>query len=320
MFTHYCTTEVPQHHEYGFWREVIAKNYFHLQLDFRNNQRFKGELQAWELGMVSLSKLDCSALRYQRLRQHCQAGDPQILVTVPLRSEVEFSQLGRQTRCAPGQFILEHSDEPYEFSHGAENSMWVIKVPESALKSRIGSTGRFCAQHFDTTSGMGQLFSDYLQLITRHCDRQPSEAALSLMGVQLIDLLGTTLKEVPSVLQSSVSVVRSAHLARIDAYVRAHLTDPGLSPEALAARHGISLRYLHALFKDTGQSVAQWIRDLRLQSAYEQLVAAPAGASLAQLAYACGFNDQTQFNHAFKRRYLHSPGELLKSRRATRSH
>lgn len=143
---------------------------------------------------MSLSKLDCSPLRYQRLKQHCQSGDPQILVTIPLRSEIEFAQMGRQTRCAPGQFILEHSDEPYEFSHGADNSMWVIKVPEAALKSRIGNTSRYCAQHFDTTSGMGRLFSDYLQLLTR----EQSDAALSMMGGQLMDLLGMALKEAPS--------------------------------------------------------------------------------------------------------------------------
>lgn len=314
MFTHYSTAEVPQHHEFGFWRDVIAKNYFHLQLDFRNNQHFKGSLQAWELGVVSLSRLECSALHYQRLQQHCKAAEPQILVTVPALSEVEFSQMGRQTRCAPGQFILEHSDEPYEFSHGADNRMWVIKVPEAALRARIGNTSRFCAQHFDATSGMGQLFSEYLQLITRHCDKPVSAAALSLMGFQLIDLLGTALKEVPSVLQSSLSVVRSAHLARIEAYVREHIGDPALSPESLAAHHGISLRYLHALFKDTGQPVGQWIRDLRLQTAYEKLKTMPAGVSIGQLAYSCGFNDQAQFNHAFKRRYEHSPGELLKSR------
>lgn len=319
MFTHYCTSEVPQHHEYGFWREVIAKNYFHLQLEFHNTERFKGSLQAWELGMVSLSKLDSSALTYQRLRQHCQVGDPQILITVPMLSEVHFSQLGRKTRCAPGQFILEHGDEPYEFGHQTDNSMWVIKVSEAALRARIGDIGRYCALQFDTTSGMGQLFSDYLQLIKRHCDKQSSAAALSLMGAQLIDLLATTLKEAPSVLQSSLSVVRCAHLSRIEAYVRENIANPALSPELLARQHGISLRYLHALFKDTGQSVAQWIRDLRLQNAYELLQTAPAGASIAQIAYACGFNDQAQFNHAFKRRYQHSPGELLKNRRAATS-
>jgi AraC-like DNA-binding protein len=197
--------------------------------------------------------------------------------------------------------------------------MWVIKVPEAALRARIGDTSRFCALQFDTTSGMGQLFSDYLQLITRHCSKHPSEAALALMGAQLIDLLSTTLKEAPSALQSSLSVVRCAHLARIEAFVREHIANPALSPEILAGKHGISLRYLHALFKDTGQSVAQWIRDLRLQNAYELLQTAPAGASIAQIAYACGFNDQTQFNHAFKRRYQHSPGELLKNKRTAAS-
>ena len=100
----------------------------------------------------------------------------------------------------------------------------------------------------------------------------------------------------------------------IDAFVRENLSDPDLSPELLAARHGISVRYLHTLFKDTGQSVAQWIRDLRLQRAHEQLMAAQPGTSISQIAYACGFNDQSQFNHAFKRRFEHSPGELFKPR------
>ena len=121
-------------------------------------------------------------------------------------------------------------------------------------------------------------------------------------------------REATSKMRSSCVDRTTAHLARIDAYVREHLSDPELSPELLAARHGISLRYLHTLFKDTGQSVSQWIRDLRLQRAHEQLLSASPGTSISQIAYACGFNDQSQFNHAFKRRFEHSPGELLKPR------
>ena len=62
----------------------------------------------------------------------------QILVTVPMSSEVEFSQLGRNMRCAPGQFLLEYSDEPYDFSHGNDNLLWVLKLPERALQARVG--------------------------------------------------------------------------------------------------------------------------------------------------------------------------------------
>lgn len=315
MYQRFSTAEAPRNHESGYWREVIGTTYFQLQLQFPDDQRFSGTLEAWKLGIASLSRLESHALRYERKRQHCQAQEPQILVTIPRLSEVEFSQLGRQTRCAPGQFILEHGDEPYEFGYAQANNMWVLKVPESALHARVGSIGRFCAQHFDATHGLGRLFSDYLDLITRHCSQHQSAAALSLMGIQLIDLLGTALKEAPSVLQSSLSVVRTAHLARIEAYARQHLGNPRLSPEALAAHSGISLRYLHNLFKDTEQSVSQWIRSLRLQAAYEQLLSSPPGSSLAQIAYACGFTDQAQFSHAFRKQYQMSPSELLKSRR-----
>jgi AraC-like DNA-binding protein len=317
MYQRHCTADVPRNHEFGFWREVIGNTYFNLQLAFKDTQRFRGSLEAWSLGMVSLSKLDSSPLQYQRLRQHCQQSDPQILVTVPLRSEVQFSQLGRQTSCLPGQFILEHSDEPYEFSHGQDNSMWVLKLPESALRARVGNTSRFCAMHFDTTQGLGQLFSDYLQLITRHCNTQQSAGAMALMGTQLMDLLGTALKETPSALQSNLSAVRTAHLARVEAFLREHLADPNLSPELIATRNGISLRYLHDLFKDTGQSVSQWIREMRLQSAYEQLSQDLGNPSVAQVAYACGFSDHAQFSTAFKKRFHCTPSQRLKERLPT---
>ncbi len=312
MYQRYSTADVPRNHEFGFWREVISNAYFHLQLNFRDTNTFCGTLESWDLGLVSLSRLHCNALHYQRLRQHCQVKAPELLVTVPQRSAVEFTQMGRNTQCSPGQFLLEHSDEPYEFSHAEHNDMWVLKLPDAALKARVGNTDRFCAQHFDTTAGMGKLFSDYLQLITKHCDTGQSPEALSLMGMQLVELLGLTLKEAPSVLQSSLSVVRAAHLARIEAYVRRHLADDRLDPESIASENSISLRYLHDLFKDTGQTVAQWVRDLRLQTAYEQLTRACTAQSIAQIAYACGFSDQTQFSHAFKRRYGASPREVLR--------
>ena len=314
MYQRFSTAEAPKNHESSHWRDAIGRTYFQLQLQFPERQRFQGTLESWQLGLVSLSRLQSHPLHYERQRQHCHAQEPHILITIPSLSDVEFSQLGRNTRCSPGQFVLEHGDEPYEFHYAQDNRMWVLKVPEAALHARVGPVGRYCAQPFNASSGVGRLLSDYLDLITLHCGSEQSESVQSLMGLQLIDLLGTTLKESPSVLQSSLSSVRSAHLARIETYARQHLGNPQLCPQALAAHGGISLRYLHDLFKDTGQSVSQWIRALRLQSAYEQLLAGPA-QSLAQIAYGCGFTDQTQFSHAFRRHYQMSPSELLKRQR-----
>jgi AraC-like DNA-binding protein len=312
----FSTRDVPHHHEFGHWRDVIANAYFNLQLSFHDAEQFSGQLDIWDLKSVQLSRLESGGLSYRRLRQHCNAQDRQVLVTMPFKSDVEFSQLGRTTSCSPGQFLLELSEEPYQFQHGRENAMWVLKVPAAALKARIGEPSRFCARQFNSTQGVGRLFSDYLQLTTRHFEEPQADHVLSLMGTQLIDLLAISLQQHPDVLQSTTSAVRDAHLARIEAHVRLHLCDPALSPDHIAQACGISLRYLHLLFKDTGESVSQWIRNLRLQSAHEALRSANATTSVAQIAYAVGFGDHAQFTHAFRNKFGHPPSDLLRQKRS----
>ena len=315
MHQKFSTQDVPFHHEFGHWREVIADAYFNLQLSFQDAQSFNGQLDTWDLNSAQLSRLESSAMRYRRLRQHCNLQDRQVLVTVPIKSDVEFSQLGRTTRCAPGQFLIELSEEPYQFEHGQQNAMWVLKVPAAALKARIGEPSRFCARQYDCTQGVGRLFTDYLQLMTQQFDAPHASRVVSLMGTQLVDLLAVSLQQHPDALQSLTSAVRDAHLARIEAHVRHHLCDPSLSPDHIAQGCGISLRYLHMLFRETGQSVSQWIRDLRLQSAHELLSGAVATKSIAQIAYTVGFGDQAQFSHAFRKKFGHPPSDLLRGKK-----
>ena len=47
------------------------------------------------------------------------------------------------------------------------------------------------------------------------------------------------------------------------AFIQQHLDDPGLSPAEIAAAHHISLRLLHKLFQEQGETVAGWIRARR---------------------------------------------------------
>lgn len=100
------------------WHETIGRAYFPLDLTFRRPEAFDGELTSWQLDTVSLSRLTSDALLFRRLPRHLAAKGPEeFLVTVPAKSEVRFSQCGKEVRANPGAFILERSDEPYEFSH-----------------------------------------------------------------------------------------------------------------------------------------------------------------------------------------------------------
>jgi len=316
MHKRYATDGVQGNQEAGYWRQVISEALFNLEVAFPDDRVVRGRLDQWDLAPISLSLLVSGGLQCRRLRQHCEAEERQLLLTVPVQGDVEFSQLGRSTRCAPGQFVLELSEEPYEFGYGQDSTMWVLKVPVSAVRARIGEPRRFCARQYDGSQGVGRLFHDYLQLVTRHCEMGHAPQLLSTMGTHLVDLLSLSLQQHPDALQSRQSAVRDAHLARIEAYVRQHLSDPELSPGAIAQGCGISPRYLHLLFKDTGDSVSQWIRELRLQFAHEALSRADRSTSVAQVAYAAGFGDHAKFTHAFSRKFGHAPSELLRAARA----
>lgn len=295
------------------WKEVIGNTYFNLQLEFPTETGFRGRLDNWELPTLSLSRLESSALKYQRLQKHCKDLTRQILVTVPMKSEVEFRQLGKQMTCHPGQFLLEYSDEPYEFAHSRDNLLWVLKIPESALQARVGNPSRYCAKTYDAGDGAGKLFRDYVRLLSEHSHQQNS-LALSLMGSQAVDLLSLALQQSAEITQPESTLVRSTHVLRVESYIREHLMDSDLSPSVIAAACGISLRYLHELFKHEHESVAQSIRVRRLRVAYEQLSSGSV-RSIAQIAYRTGFGDQAQFSRLFKKEFGLSPSEMLQRSR-----
>lgn len=261
---------IEQRHDstFSYWNKAVADTYFDMQLCYQNDDIFNGQLESWDLSTVQLSRMASDGAIYKRLQKDCSTNERQVLVTVPVISEFEFSQMGRTTRCEPGQFLLELSEEPFVFGHSKHNEVWVLKIPVTALRARIGEPKRFCARSYGAQEGVGGLLGDYFRLMMRHRDMAHDANVRALMGTHFVDLLAMSLQNHPDALQSSQSAVRDAHLARIEEYVRLHLCDPDLSPDHIAQACGISLRYLHLLFKGAEASVCQWIREKRLQSAH----------------------------------------------------
>jgi AraC-like DNA-binding protein len=289
------------------WHEAIAATYFPLDLGFREPDSFAGELSIWDLGSVSMSRLTSEALNYRRLPYHFRGErDEHFLVTVPARSEVFFSQCGKDVRCNPGGFILERSHEPYEFSHTEAADLWVLKIEAQALGGRIRQPDRFCSLQFNASDGAGGLFADMLHLIPGRFDAMTDETR-NTVGLQLIDLLVLALRADERTLTSGASTVRTAHLTRIESFIRRNLGDNDLSPESIARGCGMSTRYLHELFRDTNQTVGSWVRDQRLEACRETL-ADPANAmTVSEIAYRWGFGDHAQFSRSFKTHFGISP-------------
>ena len=303
------------HEGLSAWNEVVSSLFFDMEMESDSASGFTGQAQHMDVGNLRLTRFQSSSAKYRRLPQHCDRAPAEILVSVPLTQAIEFEQLGRRIHCPVGRFLLEYSNAPYEFRNRECADMWVLKVPEAMLQSRVGSVTRFCAMEFDALEGVGRLFRDYVDLLGRSADvAEPKFQAL--MASQCADLLAAVLENDPRIVCSSNSAVKGAHMERIEQFIRQNFADPDLSPQKVASACRISVRYLHLLFGESGRTLSSWVRELRLNAAYEQFQRGMPGVSIAQTAYQFGFNDHAQFSNSFRKHFGRSPREVLGEARA----
>ena len=111
--------------------------------------------------------------------------------------------------------------------------------------------------------------------------------------------------------ESSAESGRLAARRRFDeavGFINRELADPGLTVERCAAAAGCSVSALAKLFhRHRDMSVAQYIRERRLEQAYELL---REGCGVGQTCERCGFGSTETFHRAFKARYGITPGRL----------
>ena len=107
--------------------------------------------------------------------------------------------------------------------------------------------------------------------------------------------------------------VCAARLRTIEADIAANLGDCELNVAVVAARHGVTPRYVQKLFASEGVTFSEYVLDRRLRAAH-RLLKDPrlADRPIASVAFHCGFGDLSYFNRTFRRRYNATPTDVLK--------
>jgi AraC-like DNA-binding protein len=110
---------------------------------------------------------------------------------------------------------------------------------------------------------------------------------------------------------------RAARLAAVKADILGNLASPRLSIATLAARHGVTPRYVHMLFEAEGVTYSEFVLGHRLLRAHRMLSDPRfVGVPLNSIALQVGFGDLSYFNRTFRRRYGASPTEVRAASRA----
>jgi AraC-like DNA-binding protein len=105
--------------------------------------------------------------------------------------------------------------------------------------------------------------------------------------------------------------IRAARLYAIKTDITRRLASHDLSVTAVAARHGVSPRYVQALFETEGTTFSEFVRGQRLARAH-QLLDDPhrLRTQISEIAFEVGFSDLSHFNRDFRRRYGVAPSDV----------
>jgi AraC family transcriptional regulator, positive regulator of tynA and feaB len=111
-------------------------------------------------------------------------------------------------------------------------------------------------------------------------------------------------------------------VGRVHSYILDNLEGVDLSPRAIAASNGVSVRQLHRVFSATGTTVSHWVRKERLARCAAELRSSGALAEgITGVAFRWGFNDSAHFSKAFRAEFGQSPrayrAQHFPSRQAT---
>ncbi|WP_416964645.1 helix-turn-helix domain-containing protein [Streptomyces sp. Agncl-13] len=308
------TAEVSVGERFAYWREVNSKLWvpYDLRCDREAERDFRAQVGISEFGALQATLMTTMPHAVHRTPKLIRQADPEVFkVGCMLRGGGVITQDGLRAEQRVGDLILFDTSRPYvgEFDPDIPVSqLLLLRFPRSLLALPHRDLRQVSAMRIPGDRGIGALSSQFLIHLARHL-HELSPAETARLSALTLNVLTTALADALDI-RSAVppDTRRCALVARIHAFIRDNLGDPSLTPDAIAAAHHISLRYLHKLFQQEGHTVAGRIRERRLEQCRRdlsdsQLVARPIHAIAARW----GFTSPAHFSQAFRHAYGLSP-------------
>lgn len=225
------------------------------------------------------------------------SGNAPIKLLLQLEGGAEIRQSGRRLTLAPQQFTIIDGARPFAADMQGRFAQVLVALPRSAVLRRHRGIEGCAASPFGQEGGEA-LVRDFMLSLGRQAHRLSSAALLRAKAV-LADLVGGLDKGDQG--DASTSLFQRAM-----ALINLDVAD--LDAEGLAARLGMSRRYLDALFVQSGRTVSQHLWERRLQLAAERL-RCPEPSRITEISHSVGFKDSSHFSRAFRKRFGATPRE-----------
>ena len=289
------------------WRDVMSNLCCPMTCESDRGEEFRGRVRAQDLGTVGLRHMWSDPYRGRQTRQTLAGAKQNLYVlTAATGGAFSMSQYGRKVSLDGGNATLHSTMDELEFVHTRPSSAFIMTIPAERLRQRLAIPEEFCAVPIVREGPAASVFFACLSSVADQVHRL-DEATREGLAERLIDLLATAI-EADLASEISVSSVRAHHLRRVKTYLMANLHRTDLSAKSVAAVLGLSVRYVHDLFRDEPVTIGAFLRQHRLTRVRNALAGHQfSSLTIAEIAYRHGFHSSSHFATCFKDEFGCSP-------------
>lgn len=298
---------------YENYQEFISHNFCRLTGVFTRDSLFEVHSRTYSIDGFMVGRITTVAERGQMRRTRTGIdGAPcgRFALCTSVRGEVELSQFFRTETLKPGYFSLLSLDEPFQQQKCGDNDIIYLLLPYGFVDQRVLRGDDLCVKPIMTESGIRHLTYDSILALQRNADGMtPLELdySIRMVGELALITLGRSADTA-----TSLSSVQAANYARAKRVIRARMGNLDLRIADVARECGISLRYLHELFRSEGKTVSQYLKEQRLQRARYLLERADDSTTVTEISLSCGFSNVSQFCTAFRQAFAMTPRDAMR--------
>jgi AraC-like DNA-binding protein len=302
---------LPAHQRFPVYCEELIRSSCGLELQVADPSAFRARLELQRVGMIDIMTNTMTAIDTARTPKLVRDGDDTLLVMLLLGGKAYQSQLGHDCELHAGDTIICDSAYPGEFNLVTDAKLLSVKIPRIRLGVLLPQMSRFSGEKLDRDPTALRLLSGYLAG-SFDVDFDGRSHAARLHQDHIVDLVALALG-----MQGEARVVaeqrggQAVRRAAVVHVIEMSMADSALDAPTVAARLGITVRYVHHLLEPTGRTLSEHLLDKRLAKAVELLCdAGQWQRRIADIAFEVGFRDLSYFNRMFRRKYGGTPTEL----------
>lgn len=300
----WSTDTVRQNEGISFWREAVCEAVLNVSPEVPRAP-FRARMAGQAFGPLRFAAFSSTPHAIVRERAHVnRASDDHYLISLQRRGRSGLEQGADPVWLEPGEIGIIDGTRPFRVTFPHAVSRLLAVVPRHRIEARAPwlRGGR---------SLKIEAASPYADLARRHLDALAAGNVDPAQADLLTDNLCNLLALATAGAHARPDFGPDMQTQAILAFCRQHLGDAELTPRAVAAHFGISVRTLHLRFETTGLSFGRWLLESRLQECRRAL--SDPGLrmrTISEIAYASGFGDLSHFSKAFRARFGEAPRDV----------